>query len=281
MSLRSSKRNRAIADMSPVKADPKAKKTKINVDDDEELETEMVGSAESLLSDIFGGKPVNDGDVSKAILFLMLNLRSKFNYFKSTFDKKFEVYDEKFEDLENRVQELESRNNELEVNLVAKDLIFRKVPLHSEAVDGLESPDQTRQQITAIFTDLKMTLKDYEFPETFRVKPKKDPTNNDNTRTPIIIVRFPFATHIRLLFEQMKKELNSSSTSKFKALSVDKSVPRCLMTSYSAANAKAYDLRTKKKWKTRVEIEGGNVVLKTKSKGAATWSTIPPTKWTV
>ena len=265
-----SKRNREIADMAP-KTDKNPKKAcieDINVEDDPELETKMISSASSLLSDIFSDKVVDDKEVSKALLFLTMNLRSKFK-------TKFEVYDEKLDGLSEKIKELEIRNNALEANLVAKDLIFRKVPLHPNAVNESETPDQTKEQVKAIFTDLKMNLQDFEFPETIRARKKKDFA--DKTKFSLIIVRFPFATHIRILFEQMKKELPNSA--QFSALSVDKSIPRCMEESYSAASAKAHELRIKRKWRTKIEVEGGAVVLKTRSRTSTTWTVVPPNKW--
>ena len=93
----------------------------------------MVGSAETLLTDIFSGKTLDDSEVSKALLFLIFNLRSKIESFKTN-------YDNKFSSLEKRIQVLESRNAKLEMNVIARDLIFRKVPLHEDATDNVEIP---------------------------------------------------------------------------------------------------------------------------------------------
>ena len=64
------------------------------------MENEMVGLAETLLTDIFSGKTVDDSEVSKALLFLIFNLRSKIESFKTN-------YDNKFSSLEKRIQVLE------------------------------------------------------------------------------------------------------------------------------------------------------------------------------
>ena len=60
----------------------------------------MVGSAETLLTDIFSGKTLDDSEVSKALLFLIFNLRSKIESLKTN-------YNNKFSSLEKRIQVLE------------------------------------------------------------------------------------------------------------------------------------------------------------------------------
>ena len=139
------------------------------------------------------------------------------------------------------------------MNVIARDLIFRKVPLHEDATDNVEIPQQSKAQITAILDDLKMSLKDYEFPEVFCFKSKKDARITSNNTFPIMIVRFPFDTQVRILYEQLKKELNNSP--KFSNISVDRSLPPSLRQSFSLANSFAFEFFKKKNFRTRVDVE--------------------------
>ena len=139
------------------------------------------------------------------------------------------------------------------MNVIAQDLIFRKVPLHEDATDNVETPQQSKAQITAILNDLKMSLKDYEFPEVFCFKSKKDAHITSNNTFPIMIVRFPFDTQVRILYEQLKKELNNSP--KFSNISVDRSLPPSLRESFSLANYFAFEFFKKKNFRTRVDVE--------------------------
>ena len=132
------------------------------------------------------------------------------------------------------------------MNVIARDLIFRKVPLHEDATDNVEIPQQSKAQITAILNDLKMSLKDYEFPEVFCFKSKKDARITSNNTFPIMIVRFPFDTQVRILYEQLKKELNNSP--KFSNISVDRSLPPSLRESFSLANSFAFEFFKKKEF---------------------------------
>ena len=245
---------------------------------DEAKEKEMTARAKALLDDIYEDKEVDPIECAKAQLFLGFNSRAKitnldkeFNKFKDSYELKIDEIDDKFESIEERLTNLELRNIELELMAVARELVVRKLPLHSDATEEKETRDQTFQQLDTFFKAIKLDLQPYEFPEFHRLPPKKD-IPVDQKKPPIVLIRFPFIKHVRMFFKCLAME---SSKTQFKEVSVENAVPKALRVPYDAANKKGKELRDSG-WQTKVEIaKSGKVILSTKKKGSKIWATVP------
>ena len=228
---------------------------------------EMDKKCQTLFKEIWEENDFNTNAAIKAMFFMIFNIKSTTESTNTQVAKISIIEQATYENKES-IKNLQLRINELECEQCKNQIILRKVPLHpSVSTGGTETNNQTTEQITNLFKDLKIEYQPKDFPEAFRVPIKGN--QNKRKTIPNIFLKFPTFSALSQFYKNIS---NLQESDDFNEIRVDKFVPQSMLEDYNNAQAKAYTLRNQKpKKKTFIKLSKGKVILLYKTPSGSTW----------
>ena len=254
----------------PPKGPGRPPKKVVESDSDSEGEQDRQKAAAKIYKAIKNGRNVDQTAAANAV-FLSLHAENG--------KAKMPLIEKKIEGLETAIDEIEdaskkqakkikSNSDQLlwtQITVYEKKLLFRNLPLHHEVKPGgNETVVQTLQVVKDLFDAMAVDYR--HLPDCFRFSVPKN-KKFDKNKIPLVSATFISGQSIGAFFDAINKIKNNDKYELFRA---EKDIPPLLREEHSKAQGVAYELRDKKKWKTKVLIVKAQIKLFYAEKGDTT-----------
>ena len=211
----------------------------------DDLETITQTKVELYIQKIKEGKKI---DVAEALSSIFLLLHSK--------TKEIEI-------LKAKVSSLEEKLNKAEAKIYEKQILIKKVPLHSGVRrHSRESSSQTRSVIEELFEAVKFNG---PIPDCYRIPltPTNAMLSSNRGIFPVIVCNFNSKNDKMAFYGHLKK---LKDTENFKEIVISDNIPPFLLNKFKLANTKAFELRKNGNCYTKIRVVKNDIVLFSKKK---------------
>lgn len=169
---------------------------------------------------------------------------------------------------------IKEQRNEIiyaQIEATRNRVIIRNLPVHPSTKTGeKERQKNTIEVMTDLFVSLKLEMR--HFPDCYRFAPPKQVlTRNAKAKFPIISATFHSSASFTAFMASLS---NLKNNEKHKFVRIEKDLPSILRPSNDRANAKAYELRSKKQMITKVVIVKTELKLFAKKKRDDPWKEV-------